>query len=91
MRESIALRFAVLDPMEIVDFGGLDTFGRVWANAFPDLAAGGSVPAFVERLVADGAVGVKAGRGPASKIVEAPKLVHPLAQVEIELVAIRDK
>jgi len=63
MRESIALRFAVLDAMEVVDFGGLDTFGRVWANAFPAIAAGGTVPAFVDRLVAGGAAGVKAGRG----------------------------
>lgn len=32
---------------------------------------------------------VFAGREPASTIVEAPKLVHPLAKIEIELVAIR--
>ena len=63
MRESIALRFPVLDAMEVVDFGGLDTFGRVWAHAFPEIASGRAVPAFVERLVADGAAGVKAGRG----------------------------
>jgi enamine deaminase RidA (YjgF/YER057c/UK114 family) len=34
---------------------------------------------------------VFAGREPVSTIVEAPKLVHPLAKIEIELVAIRLK
>ena len=63
MRESIALRFAVLDAMEVVDFGGLDTFARVWANSFPEIASGAAVPDFVERLVAGGAAGVKTGRG----------------------------
>lgn len=63
MRESIALRFAVLDAMEVVDFGGLDTFSRVWANSFPEIASGAAVPEFVGRLVAGGAAGVKTGRG----------------------------
>jgi 3-hydroxybutyryl-CoA dehydrogenase len=63
MRESIALRFAVLDVMAIVDFGGLDTFAKVWASSFPEIASGPSVPSIVERLVADGAQGVKSGRG----------------------------
>lgn len=34
---------------------------------------------------------VFAGREPVSTIVEAPKLVHPLAKIEIELIAIRAK
>jgi 3-hydroxybutyryl-CoA dehydrogenase len=63
MRESIALRFPVLDLMEIADFGGLDTFARVWTATFPEIASAPAPPAFVGRAVADGALGVKSGRG----------------------------
>jgi enamine deaminase RidA (YjgF/YER057c/UK114 family) len=49
--------------MEIADFGGLDTFARVWEHLYPVIAASGEVPAGVRRAVADGAVGLKAGRG----------------------------
>lgn len=63
MRESIALRFPVLDLMQIADFGGLDTFRRVWAASFPEIAASTAPPEFVDRAVAEGALGLKAGRG----------------------------
>jgi 3-hydroxybutyryl-CoA dehydrogenase len=63
MRESIALRFPVLDAMSVVDFGGLDTFSRVWAQMFPEISAAREVPASVRRAVADGAFGLKSGRG----------------------------
>lgn len=63
MRESIALRFPILDAMEVVDFGGLDTFARVWGSNFPEISAAREVPELVDRLVAEGALGVKAGRG----------------------------
>jgi hypothetical protein len=47
MRESIALRFPVLDAMAVVDFGGLDTFSRVWAQMFPEMSATREVPASI--------------------------------------------
>lgn len=63
MRESIALRFPVLDAMEVVDFGGLDTFARVWEQMFPEISATTEVSPVVRRAVAEGASGLKAGRG----------------------------
>ena len=63
MRESIALRFPVLDAMAIADFGGLDTFSRVWTQMFPEISAAREVPSAVRRAVADGALGLKSGRG----------------------------
>lgn len=63
MRESIALRFPVLDLFQIADFGGLDTFARVWEHMFPLLACPREVPPSVQKRVAEGATGLKAGRG----------------------------
>jgi len=63
MRESIALRFPVLDAMEVVDFGGLDTFSRVWTQMFPEISAAREIPPTVRRAVAEGAFGLKSGRG----------------------------
>ena len=63
MRDSIALRFPVVDAMGIVDFGGLDTFLRVWTQMYPEISAAREVPARVRDTVAAGALGVKAGRG----------------------------
>jgi 3-hydroxybutyryl-CoA dehydrogenase len=63
MRESIALRFPVLDAMAVVDFGGLDTFARVWTQMFPEISAAREVPARVRQAVAAGALGLKSGRG----------------------------
>jgi 3-hydroxybutyryl-CoA dehydrogenase len=63
MRDSIALRFPVLDAMQVVDFGGLDTFARVWAQSFPLISASPDVPAFVGEAVSAGRHGLKSGRG----------------------------
>ena len=63
MRESIALRFSILDPFQVVDFGGLDTFARVWEHQFPLIASSREIPASLRQRVADGATGVKSGRG----------------------------
>lgn len=63
VRDSIALRFPVVDPMAVVDFGGLDTFLRVWTQMYPEISAARGVPAGVGRAVAEGALGVKSGRG----------------------------
>lgn len=63
MRESIALRFPVLDAMAIVDFGGLDTFSRVWTQMFPEISAAREIPSSVRSAVDAGALGLKSGRG----------------------------
>ncbi len=63
MRESVGLRFPILDLLEVVDFGGLDTFASVWASVFPHLCAAAAPPPIVQDLVREGCVGLKAGRG----------------------------
>jgi 3-hydroxybutyryl-CoA dehydrogenase len=63
MRESIALRLPVLDLMEVADFGGLDTFSRVWDHLFPMLASSTDAGPTVRKAVGKGALGLKAGRG----------------------------
>jgi 2-iminobutanoate/2-iminopropanoate deaminase len=63
MRESIALRLPVLDLMEVADFGGLDTFCRVWDHSFPMLASSIDAGPTVRQAVANGALGLKTGRG----------------------------
>jgi 3-hydroxybutyryl-CoA dehydrogenase len=63
MRESIALRFPVLDLLAIADFGGLETFVRIWDHLFPLLSNTAEVPSAVRRAVAEGALGLNASRG----------------------------
>jgi 3-hydroxybutyryl-CoA dehydrogenase len=63
MAESVALRFPVLSLMEIADFGGLDTFVRVWQHMFPLISSASDLPAAVRQKVTDGAFGLKSGRG----------------------------
>jgi enamine deaminase RidA (YjgF/YER057c/UK114 family) len=63
MAESVALRFPVLSLMEIADFGGLDTFVRVWQHIFPLISGGTEVPAAVRQKVTAGSLGLKSGRG----------------------------
>jgi 3-hydroxybutyryl-CoA dehydrogenase len=63
MRESIALRFPVLDLLAIADFGGLETFMRIWDHLFPLLSNTAEVPSAVRRAVAEGALGLNASRG----------------------------
>ncbi len=63
MRESIALRFPILDPLEVVDFGGLDTFVAIWSSLFPHLSAATAPAPIVQDWVREGRAGLKAGRG----------------------------
>ncbi|MFQ5692217.1 MAG: 3-hydroxyacyl-CoA dehydrogenase family protein [Nitrospinota bacterium] len=63
IREGISLRFPILDPMQVPDFGGLDTFLLVWESMFPELSAAKEVPAVVREMVDRGDLGLKSGRG----------------------------
>jgi 3-hydroxybutyryl-CoA dehydrogenase len=63
MRESIALRLPVLDLLQVADFGGLDTFARVWEHMFPLLDRSLEPPPLVSRMVAEGRLGLKTGQG----------------------------
>jgi 3-hydroxybutyryl-CoA dehydrogenase len=63
IREGISLRFPILDPLQVPDFGGLDTFLLVWKSMFPEISATKEVPAVVEEKVSRGELGLKSGKG----------------------------
>ncbi|HJM41709.1 MAG TPA: 3-hydroxyacyl-CoA dehydrogenase NAD-binding domain-containing protein [Nitrospinota bacterium] len=63
MREGISLRFPILDPMQVPDFGGLDTFRLVWESIFPEISAAKEVPPVVSDMVDGGDLGLKSGKG----------------------------
>lgn len=59
----IGFRWAFLGPLEIADFGGLDTWQYVTENLFPLLDNSREPPAVLREHVARGELGVKSGRG----------------------------
>jgi 3-hydroxybutyryl-CoA dehydrogenase len=60
---SMGFRLAVLGPLRIQDFGGLDIQAAVYRNLCPEICSGTDLPPVVSRAVADGRIGFKAGRG----------------------------
>lgn len=60
---SMGFRLAALGPLRIHDFGGLDVQTAVYRNLTPEIAAGTTVPATVQRIVDAGHHGFKTGRG----------------------------
>jgi 3-hydroxybutyryl-CoA dehydrogenase len=56
-------RWAFTGPIEIADFGGLDTWQRVFDNVAPDLDQSKGAPAIIRELVEQGKLGVKTGEG----------------------------
>lgn len=60
---SMGFRLAALGPLRIHDFGGLDVQTAVYRNLTPEIAAGTTVPATVQRIVDAGHHGFKTGQG----------------------------
>ncbi|HNX99552.1 MAG TPA: 3-hydroxyacyl-CoA dehydrogenase NAD-binding domain-containing protein [Oscillospiraceae bacterium] len=62
MKYGLGLRYACLGPFETADLGGLDVFSGIAGYLFADLdnSAGAET---LRRLVSEGALGVKSGRG----------------------------
>lgn len=56
-------RWAFTGPIEIADFGGLDTWQRVFDNVAPDLNKDTAAPAVIRDLVQQGKLGTKSGEG----------------------------
>jgi len=56
-------RWAFTGPIEIADFGGLDTWQRVFDNVAPDLNKDIEAPAIIRELVQQGKLGTKSGEG----------------------------
>jgi 3-hydroxybutyryl-CoA dehydrogenase len=60
---SFGPRFANLGPMEYLDFSGLDLIKSIQGYLYGDLDTTGGVLPVVERLVAEGKLGRKTGKG----------------------------
>jgi 3-hydroxybutyryl-CoA dehydrogenase len=60
---TLAPRWSALGPLGLMDLAGLDVVEKVSGILMRDLDASGDVPRTVTELVAQGALGAKAGRG----------------------------
>jgi 3-hydroxybutyryl-CoA dehydrogenase len=56
-------RWAFTGPIEIADFGGLDTWQRVFDNIAPELDESKEAPALIHELAEAGKLGTKTGEG----------------------------
>lgn len=63
IRGSMGLRLAALGPLAIIDFAGWDITARVYQNLVQDLRSDRQLPAVVQKLLDDGRLGLKAGKG----------------------------
>lgn len=56
-------RWAFTGPLEIADFGGLDTWQRVFDNVAPELAESKEAPIIIRERVKQNKLGTKSGEG----------------------------
>lgn len=63
MTYSLSFRYACLGPLEVADFGGLDTFYHISEYLMEDLCDSHEVPAILADLYAKGKYGVKTNEG----------------------------
>lgn len=56
-------RWAFIGPIETADFGGLDTWQRVFDNVAPDLDESKGAPEIINSMVEQGKLGTKTGGG----------------------------
>lgn len=63
MKYGLGFRYACAGPLEIADFGGLDTFYHISDYLMEDLNGDGGVPPLLEKLYKEGHYGVKTGKG----------------------------
>ncbi|MFC5588178.1 3-hydroxyacyl-CoA dehydrogenase family protein [Sporosarcina soli] len=56
-------RWAFSGPLEIADFGGLDTWQRVFDNVAPELAESKEAPVIIRERVKQNKLGTKSGEG----------------------------
>jgi 3-hydroxybutyryl-CoA dehydrogenase len=63
VRTTLAPRWAACGPLELMDLAGLDVVQQVSEILMPELSRSADVPESVRKLVAEGALGAKSGRG----------------------------
>jgi 3-hydroxybutyryl-CoA dehydrogenase len=56
-------RWAFTGPIEIADFGGLDTWQSVFENVAPDLNQSIEAPEIIRQMVQENKLGTKTGEG----------------------------
>ena len=63
IKDGPGFRWAFIGPIETIDYGGLDTWKRIFDNLFPNLNNHQSSPEFINRLVAQKQHRAKTGEG----------------------------
>ncbi|MBR0107107.1 MAG: 3-hydroxyacyl-CoA dehydrogenase family protein [Lachnospiraceae bacterium] len=63
MKYGLGFRYACLGPLEVADFGGLDTFHHISEYLMKDLCASPDVPGPLAEHFGRGELGVKTGKG----------------------------
>ena len=63
MKYGLGFRYACLGPLEVADFGGLDTFHHISEYLMKDLCASPDVPKLLADHFDRGELGVKTGKG----------------------------
>lgn len=63
MKYGLGLRYACIGPFETMDFGNIGTFHNVAGYIYEDLCAEKKAPALLEKVYAEGRLGVKNGAG----------------------------
>lgn len=63
MKYGLGFRYACLGPLEVADFGGLDTFYHIGEYLIPDLCNSREVPQLLKEHFKAGEYGVKNGAG----------------------------
>jgi len=63
VRTSFGFRLAAIGPLEVHDFGGLDIQATVFRNLAPEIRSSTDLPEVVRKLVDEGHLGAKTGRG----------------------------
>jgi len=63
VKEGIGFRWGFIGPMEMVDLGGLDTWGQILDHLSPELNRSTKRSYIVDKLVNEGSLGIKTGKG----------------------------
>jgi 3-hydroxybutyryl-CoA dehydrogenase len=63
LKNGVGFRYPWLGPLETADLGGLDTFYSVAQYLLPALSTMQTTPAFFDRLIEEGKLGIKTGEG----------------------------
>jgi 3-hydroxybutyryl-CoA dehydrogenase len=63
VKSSIGRRLAVAGPFEIFDAAGADVWNAISEQLMPDIESSSQVPPMMSKLVSDGNLGLKTGRG----------------------------